>query len=206
MSRTFSAIAVSASLLLACLASRCDFSSPTNTPPTQETFTFDARNLFPFQNTSNWWRYTETTSNPLSISVIDTITDNSITYYKVSFKENRRDTTDDWFRSSTNGVQYNDSLVGTYETFLPAVLTGRNGTFSSGGKVVSYSYKDSATISSRLFRRVVSCRYSAKMLHGFNEIDFADSIGIVSLVDTTGRFPVVYALDSALIDGALRKF
>jgi hypothetical protein len=191
-------------LMSAGLLTSCNV--PTSTPKDETPFSFNTIRLFPFQDINNWWHYTEKNGNVLSITVIDTISDNNITYYKVSFKENNRDTTDDWFRSSSDGIQYNTHLIGTYDTFLPAGLQGKTGTFKSAADVVSYTYQDSSQINGKLFTKVVACKYPATMLHGFDEIDFADSIGIVSMVDTTGRFPTVYALDSAYIDGVLRKF
>ena len=190
---------VSAGLLVSC-------NVPTSPPNDETPFSFNTIRLFPFQNINNWWHYTEKNGNVLSISVIDTISDNNITYYKVSFKENNRDTTDDWFRSSADGIQYNTHLIGTYETFLPAQFQGKTGTFKSATDAVSYMYHDSSLINGKLFTQVIACKYPATMLHGFDEIDFADSIGIVGMIDTTGRFPTVYALDSASIDGVLRRF
>jgi hypothetical protein len=189
----------------ACLFCGCTL--PSSTPSNEETpFSLSTMSLFPFQNISNWWHYTEQNGNVLAIAVIDTISDNGITYYKVSFKEKNRDTTDDWFRSSAAGIQYSTHLIDTYETFLPAQLQGKNGSFKSATNTVNYSYLDTSRIGGTLFSRVVACKYPSLMLHGFNEIDFADSIGIVSMIDTTGRFPTVYTLDSSSIDGVVRTY
>jgi hypothetical protein len=192
-------------LVSVCLFFGCN--PPASPLPQEESpFATSTIGLFPFQNIANWWHYTERNGNVLAISVVDTISDNGITYYKVSFKEKNRDTTDDWFRSSTAGVQYSTHLIDTYETFIPAKLPGKTGSFKSALSTVSYTYLDTSRINGTLFSRVVACKYSATMLHGFNEIDFADAIGIVSLVDTTGRFPTVYSLDSSSIDGVVRLY
>jgi hypothetical protein len=143
--------------------------------------------------------------NTLVISVKDTISDNNIVYFKVSFAERNRDTTDDWFRRSAAGTQYSTSLVGSYETFLPASFTAKNGSFKSSNGTITYSYLDSMRAGGTYVKRVMRLEYSNRILHGFDELDFADSLGIISLIDRSGRFPVTYTLDSASIDGRIYK-
>jgi hypothetical protein len=161
---------------------------------------------FPFTDNSNWWRYTEAGGNTVSIMVIDTISDDNIRYYRVSFRENRVDTTNDWFQQSSAGIFFSASLIGNYRLFLPAAIDSVSGTFTSGGATVRYSYFDSLSVNGINFNRVVKLSYSLPLLHGFSEIVFADSIGIVRLTDHTGRWPISYTIDSCSVSGIVRKF
>ena len=162
--------------------------------------------FFPFEDNSNRWYYTESGGNTVTILVTDTISDDGITYFRVSFRENRVDTTDDWFSRSTEGVYFGKSLTGEYDLFLPAVLNSISGVFESAGLTVTYDYYDSLEINGFIFRNVLSLHYNHPIIHGFNEIILVDSIGIVKLVDNSGRWPINYAIDSCSINGTLRKF
>jgi hypothetical protein len=181
-------------------------SRDTSTPPEHQIFTRATVACFPFQDNSNWWHYTETGNNTTTIHVTDTISDNGIMYYRVSFRENRVDTTDDWFQQSRNGIYFGSSLVGSYSMFLPAKIDSAKGSFISAGLTVRYAYYDSLVISGILFHGVLDARYSNPLLHGFDEITFANSIGIIQLIDHTGRWPIVYTIDSCSVSGMMKRF
>ena len=186
----------------AAILSNCNVSDNSQGP----SLTLSSATLFPFQNKTNWWMYTETGGNKLSISMLDTITDNQTTYYKVSFAEENIDTTDNWFRRSSLGVEYSPSLVGTYFVFLPPTFTSRQGTFSlSSTDVVSYSYANSLLVNGKYRDTVMEVDFPNRNIHNFDEIDFANNLGIVRMIDSSGRFPVVYSLDSARINGVIYK-
>jgi hypothetical protein len=53
---------------------------------------------------------------------------------------------------------------------------------------------------------VLHLHYSRPIIHGFDDIVLADSIGIVKLVDNGGRWPINYAIDSCSVGGVSRKF
>ena len=57
------------SLLMSCNVS--------NSTDNNSSINLNSTGLFPFQNNTNWWMYTESGGNKLSILVLDTITDNS---------------------------------------------------------------------------------------------------------------------------------
>jgi hypothetical protein len=161
---------------------------------------------FPFQDNTNWWRYTESGSNRVSIDVTDTISDDNVMYYRVSFKENRVDTTDDWFKTSKSGIMFGPSLAGSYSLFLPAKLDSMSGTFYSGQSRIQYAYKDTMRVSGRLFKGIITLTYSSPVLHGFSEIVFADSVGVVQLKDGHGRWPVIYSIDSCSVYGDVKVY
>jgi len=124
----------------------------------------------------------------------------------VAFAEQQIDTTEDWFRSTGGGLEFSASLQGTYRLFLPSPITSGSGSFTSGSSTVDYEYYSTAVLGGAAYRRVVRCDYSSSLLHGFDTSYFADSTGIVSLIDEGGRFPVEYLLDSCSIDGELIRF
>lgn len=199
--RMFSAVSV---LFLFIAFQGCDFSTH---PNNVNRFALKSYSLFPFENISNWWKYTEANGNNLAIYVLDTISDDKAMYFKISFQEKNRDTTVDWFKRSNSGIEYSTSLSGPYDLFLPAEFNSTKGTFESAAGSISYTYCDSIKVGRLVaFKNAMRLEYSMRMLHGFDEIDFADSIGIISLVDRSGRFPVTYVLDSARIGGAVMKF
>jgi hypothetical protein len=157
--------------------------------------------LFPFQNNANWWKYSEPGGHTISISVLDTITDNQTTYFKVSFAEKGRDTTDNWFRRSSSGTEYSPYLVGPYFVFLPPTFSSRQGSYAlAANDNVSYAYVDSLLVNGKYRKEVMEVHFSAAKIHGFDEIDFANNLGIIRMVDNSGRFPVVYTLDSAQVN------
>jgi hypothetical protein len=162
--------------------------------------------VFPYENTGNWWWYTAGNGNRLFISVQATITDGPDTYYKVVFAEQNIDTTEDWFRNTSAGIEFNSSLQGEYSVFLPSSFGTTSGTFSCGGSTVSYSYQSSMNIGNKSVNDVIECRYSWSVLHGFDKIAFADSLGIVSLIDEGGRFDVQYLIDSCSVNGVVKLF
>jgi hypothetical protein len=168
-----------------------------------ERITFSTGSLFPFQNNGNWWMYHESGGNLLRIAVTDTISDDNILYYRVSFQEHRVDTTDDWFQKSSNGILFGHALTGNYHLFLPSKITARQDTFTSRYSGVSYRFYDEYTIDGHAFENVVSLKYDSPIIHGFDEILLADEIGIIALTDDDSRWSVDYILDSCSIDGEI---
>lgn len=181
-------------------------SSDDSHAPAHQQFTRATSACFPFQDNSNWWHYTEAGGNTTTIHVTDTISDNNILYHKVSFRENRVDTTDDWFKKTTGGIYFSRSLISGYTLFIPAKIDSMHGTFESGSSTVTYSYYDSLSIDGVLFYGVLHAEYSFPLLHGFDEITFADSIGIIRLIDHTGRWPISYTIDSCSVSGTVKRF
>jgi hypothetical protein len=57
-----------------------------------------------------------------------------------------------------------------------------------------------------MFHNVLQLHYSNPIIHGFDDVTLVDLIGIVQLVDNTGRWPISYAIDSCRVGGNLRKF
>lgn len=162
--------------------------------------------FFPFENNSNWWKFTESTGNPLKIYVTDTISDDDVTYYRVSFMENRVDTTDDWFKQSSDGIMFGTSLSGEFSQFLPSAINSDGGTFTCGNNQVKYTFKDSLRINGIVYRKVLDLKYTVPIVHGFDEIMIAESIGIIMMKDIDGRWPVNYSLDSCSISGIVKRF
>ncbi|MBD3391908.1 MAG: hypothetical protein GF418_07560 [Chitinivibrionales bacterium] len=156
---------------------------------------------FPFADVDNWWQYTESGGNRLTIDVNSTISDDDDVYYKVTFMEEQVDTTDDWFKRTSTSVLFSESLTGGYHLFLPLRLTERSGTFGSASGSVHYEYRDSSEVGDTTYRRTVTLTYETPVLHGFTRIVFADSVGIVSMIDERSRFAVTYVLDSARVYG-----
>jgi hypothetical protein len=177
---------------------------PVDTHTTVKNVSFKTRALFPFEDNSNWWRYSEVQGNQLSIMVTDTISDDGVTYYRVLFQEHWVDTTDDWFKCSSGGIMFGAALSGVYSTFLPAVFNSVSGSFVSGGSTVDYEFHDSTLIGGVMYHNVFVCDYTMPVLHSFDQIIFADSIGIVELKDLGGRWPIEYFLDSCSINGVKR--
>jgi hypothetical protein len=164
---------------------------------------FSTGSLFPFRNNSNWWVFSEPGGNSLRIAVTDTISDDNVLYYRVSFQEHRVDTTDDWFKKSSSGILFGPSLTGEYYRFLPPRINAVHDTFTSNGSTVEYTYHESFRCDGHSWQNAVVLRYSTPIIHGFDEIILADSIGIVHLTDYDARWTVEYALDSCSIDGAI---
>ena len=179
--------------------------NPTRTE-TPQRIAYRTSALFPFQNNTNWWMYSEAGGNTLRIAVTDTISDDNILYYRVSFQENRVDTTDDWFQQTSRGTLFGPSLTGSYHQFLPAVIDAATDTFPANGSTVTYHWYESLTTDAGHFRNSVRLCYSSPIIHGFDEIILADSIGIVHLTDFDGRWTVDYSLDSCSINGTVRYF
>jgi hypothetical protein len=176
------------------------------TPTKPEPISFRTTSLFPFQNNSNWWMYSEAGGNSLRIAVTDTISDDNVMYYRVSFQELRVDTTDDWFRQTSGGTLFGSSLTGSYQRFLPSIINAARDTFSSNGSSVTYTWNKTFKSNGTEFHDVLSLSYSSSIIHGFDEIILADSIGIVKLVDRNSRWTVEYMLDSCSIDGEVRRW
>jgi hypothetical protein len=182
------------------------FNAPDEHNPTvYQRFTLKTRAFFPFENNSNWWNYTETAGNQMEIKVTDTISDDNVMYYRVSFSEHRVDTTDDWFRQVRGEIQFGTSLTGNYTTFMPSQLDSMTGSFVCGTQRVRYSYRDSMVIDGIAFKKILILRYPTPVIHGFEEITLAESIGIVQLKDYDGRWAVSYTIDSCSVDNIVRE-
>jgi hypothetical protein len=173
---------------------------------TPKQISFKTTTLFPFQNNTNWWKYSEAGGNSMTIEVTDTISDDNVLYYRVSFKEHRVDTTDDWFQQSSAGTLFGPSLIGSYHLFLPARIDSESDTFSSNNSNVTYTWYESIKCDAGRFNNAVKLRYNHPIIHGFDEIILADSIGIVHLTDFDARWTVDYSLDSCSIEGSVRYF
>ncbi len=167
---------------------------------------FKTDGLFPFEDNANWWHYTESGGNTVFIEVTDTISDDRILYFKVSFKENRVDTTDDWFKRAASGIMFGPSLAGLYDLFLPSEIDSIKGHFNSGSSSVDYTYRDSVVIGTSVFRHVLVLDYDMPILHGFTEIAFADSVGIIELKDSNERWPINYTIDSCGLSGVVKRY
>lgn len=168
--------------------------------------TFNTSLLFPFEDNTNWWHYTESGGNTVFIEVTDTISDDKTLYFKVSFKENRVDTTDDWFKRTAGGIMFAPSLAGPYDMFLPAQIDSVKGHFYSGTSCVDYTFRDSLSIGSTVFRHVLVLDFDMPILHGFTEIAFADSIGIIELKDSNERWPIDYTIDGCGVSGNVKRY
>lgn len=155
---------------------------------------------FPFENNMNWWMYTEDGGNLLSVRVTDTISDDHITYYRVSFQENRVDTTDDWFKRSGGDILFGSSLTGVYRRFLPARLNLVNGHIESPDSNLCFGFYDSMVVKGRMYREILHVIFRTPLIHGFKEVWMADNVGIIMMEDNNGRWPVIYSLDSCSIN------
>jgi hypothetical protein len=174
--------------------------------PSKQKFSRNIAGFFPFENNMNTWNYTESGGNTVTIVVTDTISDDGITYFRVSFRENRVDTTDDWFKRSPKGIYFGQSLTGDYDLFLPGKVDSISGSFISAKSSVSYHYYDSLDVNGSMLYNVLTLHYNYPIIHGFDDITLADSIGIVKLVDHNGRWPISYAIDSCVVGGTTRAF
>lgn len=165
------------------------------------------RNLFPFENGTNMWHYTDEDGNAFSISVVDTISDEQELYFKVAFVEEKiGDSQDDWFVRVGTAVEFNEHLRGEYLPFLPSSFSSNGGTFYSDGMGVRYTLFGVLTIGGKQFRDVVRLEYDTAVLHGFDRVYFSEGIGIIALADDDGRWPIEYVLDYATIAGVSRSF
>lgn len=152
-------------------------------------------NIFPFAQSGKTWEYKDEDGNDFKISVIDTISDDGDLYYKVEFREIKLDMVqDDWFISEQGSVKYNDKLNGEYSLFLPASYMRNGGTFNCGSSTIDYEIVSSFAIGTKTYTDVLKLTYSTAVLHGFDEIYFADNIGIIQMIDYDGRWPVYYSL------------
>jgi hypothetical protein len=198
--------------VIAMISLFCSCALVVNGPPdnenhdTNKKFTRATASCFPIENNTNAWYYTEAGGNTVEILVTDTISDDGVLYYRVSFRERQVDTTDDWFKRSASGTYFAQSLTGPYNLFLPSKIDSMQGSFISSTTTADYTYYDSLVINGTVFRRVLDIEYSPPLLHGFDEIVFADSVGIVRLKDDHGRWPISYEIDSCSVFGAMKRF
>jgi hypothetical protein len=178
-----------------------------NQPDKSRDITITYQDLFPFENSRNWWSYSDEDGNQFSIDVIDTISDEDEIYYKVAFTEEKLNfVQDDWFRKEPPAVSFSEHLVGEYLEFLPGSFNSKGGSFSCGSASVSYTLLDSLEAGDKIYTQVVELEYSREILHGFDRIYFANSIGIVRMVDEDGRWPIDYTLDSARVGKTVHVF
>jgi hypothetical protein len=178
----------------------------TSTVHTTRSYSINTESYFPFENNTNWWKFSEASGNPCVIKIVDTISDDNITYYRVSFMENRVDTTDDWFKRCSGDILFGASLTGSYDRFLPSRIESRGGRYTCGSNVIDYEYYDSAVINGLTFKKVISLQYTTPVIHGFDKIMFAEKIGVIMMQDQDGRWPVSYVLDSCSIAGTVSRF
>jgi hypothetical protein len=183
-----------------------DIGGDSSTVHTTRSYSINTESYFPFENNTNWWKFSESSGNPCAIKIIDTISDDNITFYRVSFMENRVDTTDDWFKRSSGDILFGASLTGAYDRFLPSRIESRGGRYTCGTNEINYEYFDSAVINGLTFKKVISLQYTTPVIHGFDKIMFADKIGVIMMQDLDGRWPVSYLLDSCSIAGIVSRF
>lgn len=153
-------------------------------------------NIFPFAEAGRVWEYRDEDGNDFKISVVDTISDDEDLYYKVEFREVKLEMVqDDWFVKENGTIKYNDGLQGTFDQFLPSSFKRSGGSFSCGYENINYEILDSMTIGNNTYTDVLKLIYNTAVLHGFDEIYFADNIGIIRMIDEDGRWPVDYMLN-----------
>ncbi len=177
----------------------------TSTKHTSRSYSINTESYFPFENNTNWWKFSETSGNPCMIKIVDTISDDCVTYYRVSFMENRVDTTDDWFKRSSGDILFGVSLTGIYDRFLPSRIESQGGKYTCGSNIINYQYLDSVVINGLTFKKVISLQYNTPVIHGFDKILFAEKIGVIMMQDLDGRWPVSYVLDSCSISGTVSR-
>lgn len=152
-------------------------------------------NIFPFAQSGKVWDYKDEDGNDFKISVIDTISDDGDLYYKVEFREVKLDMVqDDWFIREQGSIKYNDKLNGEYSLFLPSSYLRGGGSFRCGTSTIDYEIVSSYIIGANTYNDVLKLSYSTAVLHGFDEIYFADNVGIIQMIDYDGRWPVYYSL------------
>jgi len=191
---------------MATIFSGCYYSTGPGTPYRQEDdVTYDS--LFLFESSDNWWEYSDIDGNRFSIRVIDTISDNSDLYYKVSFTEHHINASqDDWFVREGSVVAFNESLQGEFATFLPSTFAADNGSFFCGSDEIRYQLHQTVSLGDTSVSNAVQLEYECAVLHGFDRIHFSNGLGIVSMIDLDGRWPIEYTLDSCSINGTIRVF
>lgn len=152
-------------------------------------------NIFPFAQSGKIWDYRDEDGNDFRISVIDTISDDDDLYYKVEFREIKLDMVqDDWFIYEQGEIKYNDRLIGDFSLFLPSTFFRAGGSFNCGTSNIDYEILTSFTIGTTTYKDVLKLTYTNAVLHGFDEILFADNVGIIQMIDYDGRWPVYYSL------------
>lgn len=159
-------------------------------------YTISTSRYFPFENNRNWWMFSEEGGNQLTVRVTDTISDDNIDYYRVSFQEHRVDTTDDWFKRVGGNILFGASLTGSYKQFVPEKVKFINHTSESADSSIQFIFHDSLIVKEKVFYEVLQMRFKIPFIHGFEEIWLANSVGIVMLKDYNGRWPLIYSLDS----------
>lgn len=160
--------------------------------PTYVTF----MNIFPFTAAGRVWDYTDEDGNDFVITVRDTISDEGDLYYKVEFKEVKLNMIQsDWFINDGTGIRYSERLQGAFQLFLPKRFLRQGGYFESNCQNIHYKIFSSITLAGKTYKDVLKLSYSQAVLHGFDEIYFADNIGIIQMIDYDGRWPVYYSLD-----------
>lgn len=207
---TYAMLAPVISIFCLCTVMMDPVSSPskekTNEQPPIQKVSHALGGFFPFEDNSNAWWYTESGGNTVHILVTDTISDDGVVYFRVSFRENRVDTTDDWFKRSLGGIYFGQSLAGDYDLFLPVKIDSVKGSFVSGAASADYVFFDSLSVNGAMLRNVLQLNYTRPLIHGFDELTLSDSLGIVELIDHSGRWPVSYEIDSCSIGGIRRKY
>jgi hypothetical protein len=165
-----------------------------------------ALDLFPFENQTNWWSYSYGSMFSVKITVVDTISADTELFYKVKFEEAGKDTTLDWFVKTNAGIEFGSSIRAVFNIFLPKSITKPSGSFTTSTGTTSYEFDSVYTSPGKSFHNAVNVKYVVPVLHGFTRIIFADSIGIVSMIDSTSRIPIIYTLDSCSVNDKITRF
>ena len=153
------------------------------------------QNIFPLAESGKSWEYFDEDGNKFEINVIDTIYDESNLYHKVEFKEMKLAMVqNDWFIKEVDGIKYNNELKGIFNMFLPSTLYRNGGFFNCDTINIQYDILPSLIVGDTVFTDVLKLSYATAVLHGFDEIYFADNVGIIRMVDFDGRWPVDYKI------------
>lgn len=159
-------------------------------------------NLFPIEDESNIWYYSDADSNEMIISIKDTISDDGDVYVKIAITETKLNLTDEhWLLKTYDEMQYSSSLSGDFLTLYKKEFRENGGSYYINGDHVDYTVYNGLNVNGKAYGNVVRLVYPEGILDGFSELYFADGTGPIQLVDDRGRWPVTYMLDSAVVNG-----
>lgn len=164
-------------------------------------------NLFPVEQSNNWWNYSDADGHQFSVSITNAISDGGETYYRARFHESRPGLVDScWFKKEDGEIYYSKSLSDFFGLFLPSEFHISGGEYTMDGNEITYETHDNYTLGGYSYNHVVELTYETAMFTGFDRISFADKVGPILFEDTRGRFPVSYSLDSASLNGTTFHF
>ncbi len=166
-------------------------------------------NIFPFTEQGNWWMLTDEHGKLVKVEVTNKITSNQKVFFQIRYQEGT-DTIDNWFKKTSDGVFFCDSIDGDFLKLFPGVCSSKGGRFFSNKRWVSYDYAIAIVYHQKVFDNVFDFKYpGAGLFKGFEEISAAENIGIVRLYDihdpVNNRY-FEYVLDSASIGGMIHRF